>query len=509
MELRPSQRDQRRCGGCVLIAALLVLILGAPVRAETGSAALADAVEASDATAIRRLLRDRVQVNTAQPDGMTALHWAVRRDDADLVKRLLRAGAAVGATNRYGVAPLTLACQNGTARIVEQLLEAGADPNTTVRGGETALMTASRTGRADAVAVLLKLGAEVSMAERRGQTALMWAAAEGHADVVELLIQAGADPRASVPDSGFTAFHFAAREGRAEVVKTLLRAGVDVNAALEPKRSTWKGPRKGTSALLLAVENGHFELALDLVAGGADPNDQRSGFTPLHVMTWVRKPQRGEDEGDPAPLGSGSLSSLQFIRELVKRGADVNARLTSGRGGPGLYNTTGATPFLMASGTADIVYLRLLVELGADPGIPNVDRCTPLMVACGIGVGAAAANEVAGEEPEVLEVAQWLLERGAEINAVDANGETAMHGAALKNLPKVVQFLADHGARIEIWNRKNRYGWTPLLLAQGHRPGNFKPSFETVAVLERLMRAAGVALESAPVSSTEVREYSP
>lgn len=63
----------------------------------------------------------------------------------------------------------------------------------------------------------------------------------------------------------------------------------------------------------------------------------------------------------------------------------------------------------------------------------------------------------------------------------------------LENLPKVVQFLADKGAKIEIWNRKNKYGWTPLLIAEGHRPGNFKPSFETIAALQHVMLAAGVA----------------
>jgi ankyrin repeat protein len=146
----------------------------------------------------------------------------------------------------------------------------------------------------------------------------------------------------------------------------------------------------------------------------------------------------------------------------------------------------------MASATADIAYMNLLVELGADPSIANADGCTPLMAACGIGIGSAAANEVAGEEAEVLEAAQFLITRGADVNTVDANGETAMHGAAYKNLPRVIHFLADHGARIEVWNSANRYGWTPLLIAEGYRPGNFKPSFETTAAVRDVMLAAGV-----------------
>jgi ankyrin repeat protein len=354
-------------------------------------------------------------------------------------------------------------------------------------------MTAARTGKPGAVKALLKRGADASAEERRGQTALMWAAADGHAEVVEMLIKAGADIRATLPDSGFTPFFFAARNGHTEVVRVLLKAGLDVNGTMEPRRPGSKTPSKGTNALILAIENGYYELALTLLDAGADPNDQRSGFTPLHVMTWVRKPPKGEDRGMPPPPELGTLGSFQFIKELVKRGADVNAGLATGAGGLGKFNTKGATAFFMASATADVPYMKLLLELGADPSIANVDNCTPLIAACGIHVGSDAANEVAGEEPEVLEAAKLLLKLGADVNAVDANGETAMHGAALKNLPKVVQFLADNGAKIEVWNKKDKFGSTPLMFAQGYRPGNFKPSFETIDAIQRVMLAAGVA----------------
>ena len=129
-------------------------------------------------------------------------------------------------------------------------------------------------------------------------------------------------------------------------------------------------------------------------------------------------------------------------------------------------------------------------DLGADPTITNVDGDTPLIAAAGFGT--PTAGEVAGEEPEVLEVIEWLLTIGADINAVDKYGETAMHGAAYKNLPKVVHFLANHGAKVEVWNQKNNWGWTPLLIAEGFRPGNFKPSFETIAAIHQAMLACGV-----------------
>jgi ankyrin repeat protein len=119
------------------------------------------------------------------------------------------------------------------------------------------------------------------------------------------------------------------------------------------------------------------------------------------VLTWVRKPNRGDDpDGQPPPTGSGSLSSLQFAREMVKYGAAVNARVAKGTSGRGKLTTTGATPLLLAAKTADLPYLRLLVELGADPRLPNKDGCTPLMAAAGIG--CLAPDEEAGTEPEAL-----------------------------------------------------------------------------------------------------------
>ena len=474
-----------------LLAICWVLLLCQIARAESP---LADAPEKADRTVIRTLLEQRAAVNAPQADGMTALHWAAYRDDLETARLLVEAKANVSAANRYGVTPLSLACQNGSTSIVELLLERGANPNTALRGGETVLMTAARTGEPGPVAALLRRGADTNAKERRGQTALMWAAADGHAQVVELLIKAGADIHARLPDSGFTPFFFAARNGRIEVVRALLKAGIDVHEGMEPRKPGGKLPSQGTSALILAIENGYYELALTLLDAGANPNDQRSGFTPLHVMTWVRKPPRGEDRGMPPPPELGKMSSLQFVRELVRRGADVNLRLASGSGGLGKFSTKGATPFLMAAATSDIAYLKLLLELGADPSLSNVENCTPLIVACGIHVGSDQATEAAGEEPEVLETAKMLLSLGADVNAVDANGETAMHGAALKNLPKVVQFLADNGAKVEVWNKEDKFGSTPLMIARGYRPGNFKPSFETVEAIQRVMLAAGVPI---------------
>jgi ankyrin repeat protein len=488
---------------CLYVIALLLSIVS--LRGAGSEALLADAAEKMDRARIRALLEQRADVNTPQVDGMTALHWAAYQDDLDTTQLLVRAGANVNAANRYGVTPLSLACLNGKSALVEMLLNAGADPNTTLPGGETALMTAARVGTLASVTALLSRGANVhGKDDRRGQTALMWAAAEGHAAVVEELIKAGADFRARLA-SGFTPLLFAVREGHLGVVRVLLRSGADVNETVPVEGGRRRGyggrvPPAGASALLLAVMNAHYELAAHLLDEGADPNADLAGYTVLHAITAVRRP--GVGDNDPAPQGSGSMSSIELVKKLAAHGAKLNARMTKRAN---LSNTRlneiGATPFLLAALTADAELMKTLAALGADPLLPNADNSTPLMAAAGLAT--RSPGEDAGTESEVLEAVQVALDLGADVNAVDNNGETAMHAAAYKNLPKVVKFLAAKGAKVDLWNRPDRFGWTPLAIAVGYRFGNFKPSPETEAAVREVMIAAGVTPPKTVIAKTQ------
>ncbi|HEX4608095.1 MAG TPA: ankyrin repeat domain-containing protein [Urbifossiella sp.] len=474
-----------------------VLLLAAAAATAQPNAPLADAVEKMRPARVTDLLKQGADVNAAQADGTTALHWAAYHDDPRTAALLIDAGASAKTANRYGVTPLSLACTNGSAEVVELLLKAGADANATLRGGETALMTAARAGRTGPVKALLARGADANAKDRKGQTALMWAAAEGHAGVTAALLAAKADFKTPSP-SGFTPLLFAAREGRLDVVRELLKTGADANEVVQSKKAAPRGPRAGTSALHLAVESAHFELAVALVKAGADPNDQRCGYAPLHMISWVRKPNRGDSEdGDPPPTGSGKLTSLEFVKELITFKADVNRAQKQGAPGRGILGRPGSTPLIAAASTSDAALVRSLIDLGADPKLTNANGTPPLLAAAGVGVDAP--EEAAGSESEAIEVIEVLLKLGADVNAVDKNGETAMHGAAYRNHPKVVQLLADKGAKIDVWNRPNKGGLTPLVIAEGHRPGlNFRPSPPTVAAFHRVMLAAGVAPPKAP-----------
>jgi ankyrin repeat protein len=489
---------------------VLPLLLLVALDASGAAVGLVDAIKSGDKAAIRTLLQQRVDVNASEPDGTTALHWAARVNDLQTAESLIRARANIKATNRYGVTPLYLASINGNAAMIELLLKSGADPNAALAEGETALMTASRTGKVDAVKVLLARGADINAKEKeRGQSALMWAAAEGNADVIRLLIANGAD-KAARSNGGFTAFLFAAREGRIAAAKAFLEAGVSINESLTPRAGGGGGRGGGgggggrgggateptatpavpatPNAFLLAAANAHYELASFLLDAGADPNHAPQGFTALHQVSWVRKV--GVGDNDPAPPGSGNIGSLDFVRKLAAKGANLNARVSRRpQMGTTTLNSIGATPFLLAARTKDVELMRVLAELGANPLLTNDDGTTPLMVAAGIGT--SSPQEDPGIEPEVLASVKLALELGGDINAIDKNGETAMHGAAYKHVPSVVRFLAEKGAKMEVWNQPNKRGWTPLRIVEGIPVGmNIAGDAATRAAIREVMAKA-------------------
>jgi ankyrin repeat protein len=489
-----------------------------------------------DARAIAALLRGGADAKSADAFGSTALHWAVELERPAVVDLLLDAGANPEAVNRYGVTPLSIAAANGSAAIVARLLAAGADPNTTAPGDESALMSASRSGSVEAVKALLAHNADVNARESvRQQTALMWAAAQGHADVIRTLLAAGADIRArsrrpgapapgsaqgasaSQSDDGarntarprtesqrpmadyftrsnggvlntpmvvdsMTPLMFAVRSGHIEAARALLDGGADVNETAS----------NGLSVLVLAIINAHYELASFLLDRGADANAAGQGWTPLHQVVTTPRLSYGRF---PHPRQTGRVSPLELARKLIERGADVNARMTVPTLGDGYrtrLNRLDATPLLLAAKGAYPEMMELLLERGADPRAKTAEGTTALMLAAGVAI--FNEGDDAGTEEETLRAVKLLVEQGGvDVNEIDGNGETALHGAAYRGHNSVVQFLADRGAALDV---KNRIGWTPLTIADGVLYAEFfKQHRDTAALLRRLMKERGLTVE--------------
>jgi ankyrin repeat protein len=415
-------------------------------------------------------------------DGTTPLHWAVHDNDLERAIELMNDGAPVDAANRYGVTPLYLASENGNADIVEALLDRGADANTALPEGETALMTAARTGDVATIQALLAAGADVNTKESwKGQTALMWAAAENNAAAVRALVAGGARVAARSNGGEFTALLFAVRHGAIDATRALLDANADVESTLAD----------GTSALVLAVTNAHYELAALLLDAGADPNAAAQGWTALHQIAWSRRWNMGFNL--PGPAATGNLDGLELARRLVMAGADVNALETKEPidGNRNKLNRIGATPFLLAAKACDLPYMRALLELGADPAITTEQGTTALMAAAGVGIWAPGENP--GTHEEALAAVKLAFEvGGGGVNDVDANGETALHGAVYRGgaIP-IIEFLAAKGARLDV---VNKLGWTPLVVADGveYTPAVLKRYPEAAALLRRLLAEQGL-----------------
>ena len=462
-------------------SAMAVVMLGttllssSPTIDARAGTPLVDAVRNHDRAAVEALLTAGADVDAVQTDGATALHWAVHLDDAPIVDQLLLAGATVDATNEYGVTPLSIACGNGSAPLVERLLAAGADPDRARPTGETPLMQAASTGSVGAVDALVAHGADVNRADPElGQTPLMWAISARRPAVAARLIAHGADVLAR-STGGFTPLLFAAREGDAAIARLLLAAGADPHDAMED----------GTSALHVAALRGHVGTAVLLLEHGADPNDAGPGYTPLHwaagswqtelsgpngIATWRDAEWRGL-RGIPGDRAG-------FVRALLDHGADPDARLERipPRAGysqlrvehrvAGVSPFPGATPFLLAAMAADIEVMRVLADAGADADLAADDGTTPLMLAAGLGRYMAETFVTAARS---LEAAAFAIELGADVDAANETGSTALHGAAHVKSDAMVRLLVERGASLDPVNAR---GQTPLAVAELSRAGS-------------------------------------
>jgi ankyrin repeat protein len=507
-----SDRGRASAIGIALVTAVVNL------TAAGNGLPLIDAVKSGSVESVRVLLKQRVDVNAASPDGTTALHWAAEANANELAQLLIAAGAKANAANRYGVTPLTLAATKGNAVLAEALLKAGANPNVTVGEGETILMTAARTGNVATIKALVSHGADVNAVEQwQGETALMYAAVENHADAVKLLVELGANVNArsrrlEFPDFVFktagmiyavqpvgswTPLMYAARDGAIQAVRALADSRADLNL-VDPD---------GTTALTLAIINGHFDTAVALLEKGANPNvADKNGMTPLYAAVDMNTIQTVW--GRPMPLLEDTVDPVGMVRSLLAHGADPNVQLkrpiigrhTRNTGDPSL--SQGTTALTRAAKSGDARLMKVLLEGGANPHLTQADLTTVAMIAASGGgqrvYPGSASVSVPATEDDSLAAIKLAVEAGVDLDAFNVNGDTALHRAAARGADSIVAYLAERGARLD---QKDRRGRTPLDVALGvggggGRGGPPQVRKTTADLLRRLMQARGLTVPS-------------
>jgi ankyrin repeat protein len=510
-------RDSTHRGARHWISALLLYGVSAPLIAAS-SPGLMDAVRNGDTPAVRTLLQRGANPNERAGDGTTALHWAAYSGDLTTVDMLLQSGADANAADDLGVTPLWAGASTGQGAVVERLLKAGATPNAKLTSGETPLMAASRVGSTTAVRALVAAGADVNAREPlHEQTALMWASAERHAEVVKILLDSGADIHArsktfpevvnvavqiftnsgisaglsakvvdaraaerargrtggggaagaarpavannpaaanggvdvvdtsgivEIQSGGYTPMLFAAQKGDVESARLLLSNGADVNDVAP----------SGTSALVIATHSGNSEMAAYLLEKGANPNADEAGYTALHAAVLRR--------------------DTALVKALVAHGADLEVPVKKGT--PARRNATdymlggpviGSTAYWLAARFNEPDIMRILAGAGANTAPTTPDGTTILMAAMGTpwpGAGFSLPPDPVEQERAALDTVKTALQLNVDLNAVNKNGDTALHVAVTRGFDSVVRTLLAAGARFDV---KNKRGATPLALA--------------------------------------------
>lgn len=306
---------------------------------------------------------------------------------------------------------------------------------------QEAFVKAACARNKEVAALFVKSGMDVNARGRRTWTPLHCAAEVGDVDTLSALLDRNADVNARIEDPAealITPLHLAASNGKSDIAMMLLDAGADVNA-----NSPWGSP------LFLAAAKGDDEMVKFLIARGADIRlTDRWGQTALHAVfrrsasesvaetllkSGVDVNAEGRNGDTALHLAVLPPRKTGLVEKLIAHGANVNA---ASENGTPLFN------LLMMPGhsrTFDIVPLklsgvvRLLLDKGADPNIPDSKNNTPL-------VAAALGGDLA--------VVEALLDAGAKVNTTSDEWGTPLHAAVRSGNREIADLLVRHGADV-------------------------------------------------------------
>jgi len=519
-----------------------------------GATALHWAVYRDDLETAQLLLRAGARANVANRSGITPLAMACLYGNVNMINTLIAAGANAKELGPTGETTLMLAARNGNPEAIKVLIAAGADLNAKENlRNTTALMWAVEQKNSAAVKALLDAGADFrartgpaglprNYMAARVDTAGVEAAVRRYADaaaagrtyeeqvefeekngIVHEGRRAAAQPArpaaaagaANQPPpvvqaddtevviaglvgsggGGLTALVLAAREGDLQSAKFLLDAGADVNQVTE----------YGWTPLLTATNNRHYKLAMFLIERGADVNRaNKGGWTPLYLATDNRN-----IEGGDFPVPKPDMDHLEYIKFLLDRGATPNARIKDNTLTRTIFTMqwffeSGATPFVRAGQSSDIELMKVLLAHGADPKAATDHGDTALTAAAGIGWVEGVTYEHSAKAN--LETIKMLLDLGLDPNGTNRDGRAPLMGAAMKGRNEVVQFLVDHGAKLETRDKGSRdsedvgskiagHTWQALDYADGLVRVGVQSAIaraDTAALIRKLMTERGL-----------------
>ena len=520
--LQASQQDD-----VAQVSALLKRHAAPDAARGDGTTALHWAAYNDDLQLIKLLLASGASVDSrTRSRALTPLHIAAESGDAALIEALLKAGAAVNAANDAGTTPLMIAAASGSTAAVSVLLANGAEVNVREKSyGQTALFFAADRNRAEVVRLLLSKGADPNVRTTITKLARISVGVNGEVLDEKKSPSAGEKKETHSPDGkpaaapktgnnartgeekkatagpddkvkdaygftaadrkkrvygtqqigGMTALLLAARSGQKDAVQALLDAGDSIDQTSDTDHAT---------PLILALINGHYDLAHFLLERGANAKlTNGDGAGPLFALIDV---QWAPHTWYPQPVTANEhITYLELAKELLKHGADPNAAITkrlwfrSFANDETWFDVEGSTPFLRAALAGDLAAMQLLVDNGANPNAATKSEDTPLMAAAGIGW---AAYWTSNAPTTRLDAVKYCLDHGANVNARDVKGYTALHGAAFRGDNEMVKYLIASGADI---HAKTKDGDTVADVANGLFEHAI-PHADTVALLEGL-----------------------